>query len=152
MPHDVFVWLLAVALLKVFVWQIDSETCIGRGNGPAHAALWRYPLVDAYWQAERARWAEEERRQDAMGSLGSLRLDLPPDEMLAAEPPAPPGRHPDVSPEDEAMLLSWGSTSPRAPRTFRRTHRIRLGPRAADVFSVNDGHGASDGWFWGEGR
>lgn len=56
MSRDVFVWLLAVALIGRNIWRADS----GSTNEGQRAYVWSRPLVIAWWQAERTRWAEEE--------------------------------------------------------------------------------------------
>lgn len=133
MNRDVFVWLLAVALIGRNIWLADRHS-ITEGQ---REYLWSRPLVAAWWAAQRERWAEEEARQDA---ARSLREYGPPDETLALAPPGAPHQHPDVSHEEEPVLLAWGRLDRPGfgvqRRGLKKITAIRLGPRPEDYFEA----------------
>jgi hypothetical protein len=138
MSRDVFVWLLAVALIGRNIWLADrhSQTDEQRGY------LWSRELVVAWWEAERARWTEEEARQDA------IPLPRPyhqPDESAGAEPPEAPELPPDCSPEEEAARLTPWRGRPK----LKLYRYVRLGPRGEDLFvATTDDRGEPDSRFW----
>lgn len=147
----VFVWLLSVRLLARDIWLADGHLGMSArdpaGAAEARAQLWSHPLLAAYWSAERARWAEEEAVQDEAAARA---VDGLVDTPLAPLPPPVPHIHPDTSPEEEADMLAWGTTSVRGKSPgLKRFARVRLGPRPEDLFEMFcAGDGEPHGKFW----
>lgn len=144
MNRDVFVWLLAVALIGRNIWLADRRSW----TDSQQEFLWSRPLVMAWWEAQRARWAEEEARQDAMPAA---RAEHPRDECAGPDPAPPPEIHPDCEPAAEVALLAWGDprVRPARRRSVVKYHYVRLGPRGADFYIATAANsGDPDGRFW----